>query len=62
MNKTSTDQPPGLVAQSVASPTADPGVASLIPVLRLIKKFFCAIPLHTLIQEGCYQLQEKVCA
>ena len=54
----------GPVAQSVASPTADPGVASLIPAwshtIMVIDHEI--ISMVILLKKDCCQLQEKVCA
>ena len=58
----------GLVKQSVASPSADPGVVSLIPAqshtfVEIHRKIISTvILLLLLIQEGFCQLQAKVCA
>ena len=56
------------VAQSVASRTADPGVASLIPawshtLVEIEHEIISTvILLLSIFKKGCHQLQAKVCA
>ena len=56
----------GPVAQSVASPTADPGVASSIPArshtfVEIDHEIISTVIL-LLNKKGCCQLQAKICA
>ena len=61
---------PGRVAQSVTCLTADPGVASSIPVQshtfveidHEIISTVILLPSADLFKKGCCQLQAKVCA